>query len=169
MRIAILGYSGGGKSTLAKALGKRYNCPVLHLDCLHFRQGWVERADKEALRVLKPYMKNPNWIIDGNYRNLAQERRLELADHIIILTLPKSLRLRRAWQRYRQYKGRVRDSVAPGCMEKFDLPFVWWILHKGCSKKVRLHYQAIREQFPEKTIVCSSRKELDRIFENGIP
>lgn len=46
MRIAIIGYSGAGKSTLAKALGAQYDCPVLHLDALHFLPGWHERDDR---------------------------------------------------------------------------------------------------------------------------
>lgn len=169
MRIAILGYSGSGKSTLAKALGRYYGCPVLHLDCLHFRENWQERPDQEALQILKPYMRNSHWVIDGNYRSLAQEKRLELADHIIILALPRFLRLRRAWNRYRQHRGQVRDSVAPGCLEKFDLPFAWWILHKGCRKAVRLHYNAIQARYPEKTTFCTTPEALDRILREGLP
>ena len=47
MRIAIIGYSGAGKSTLAKALGAQYDCPVLHLDALHFSPHTASNSTSE--------------------------------------------------------------------------------------------------------------------------
>ena len=37
MKIAIIGYSGTGKSTLARKLANFYKLPVLHLDSVHFK------------------------------------------------------------------------------------------------------------------------------------
>ncbi len=51
-RIAILGCSGGGKSTLARALGEALDLPVVHLDQLYWLPGWVER-DKAGFRALQ--------------------------------------------------------------------------------------------------------------------
>ena len=36
MKIAVLGYCGAGKSTLARTLGARYGIPVLHFDTIQF-------------------------------------------------------------------------------------------------------------------------------------
>jgi adenylate kinase family enzyme len=41
-RIAIVGCSGSGKSTLARTLGARLAAPVIHLDALFWKAGWVE-------------------------------------------------------------------------------------------------------------------------------
>lgn len=83
MKIAVLGYSGAGKSTLSRELGKRYGCPVLHLDQVQFEAGWIERDRGEALSQVEQFMSQESWVIDGNYSAFLQERRLEEADCVI--------------------------------------------------------------------------------------
>ena len=47
MKIAVIGYTGSGKSVLAAKLGKILGCPVLHLDKLQFEAaGRSERKQK---------------------------------------------------------------------------------------------------------------------------
>ena len=48
MKIAVIGYTGSGKSVLAAKLGKIIGCPVLHLDKLQFEAGWKERGEAEG-------------------------------------------------------------------------------------------------------------------------
>lgn len=169
MRIAVMGYSGSGKSFLAKALGKRHNCPVLHMDRLHFKKNWQERSDEAAMFILKPWLEQPDWIVDGNYHNLGFAARAELADRIIILQLPRLACLFRAYDRYRQNRGKTREDMAPGCPEKFDLPFVWWILHQGRSKKHRQRYDLLRRQYPNKCVTCRSQREIDALLSAAFP
>lgn len=168
MRIAIMGYSGSGKSTLAKALGRRYGCPVVHMDQLHFRKNWEERPDQVAMFLLEPWLAEPNWIIDGNYQHLGYEDRVQLADRIIILQLPRLTCLCRAFGRYRKYQGRTRPDMAPDCPERFDLAFVWWILRQGRNKAVRRRYKTLLETYPEKCIVYRSPRALRRCLERGL-
>ena len=47
MKIAVIGYTGSGKSVLAAKLGKILGCPVLHLDKLQFDSGWIELNEAE--------------------------------------------------------------------------------------------------------------------------
>ena len=77
MKIAIIGYSGSGKSTLAKRLSKMYSSPILYLDTVNFEAGWKERNREEAREIVRKFMKNDSWIIDGNYREFYQEERFE--------------------------------------------------------------------------------------------
>ena len=58
MKIVIIGYSGSGKSTLAKNLGAHYNIPVLHMDSIHFKDGWVERDNIEFETIVDDFIKN---------------------------------------------------------------------------------------------------------------
>lgn len=165
MRIAILGYSGAGKSTLAAALGRKCCLPVLHLDCVHFKKNWQERPDELALQILKPYMKQENWIIDGNYGSLAIRDRLELADVVIILKLSRFRCLLRALKRYKMYRGNTRPSMAPGCEEKMDRDFLRWVLFQG-RKQNRPRYSKICKAHREKVIVCRTPGSVRRLLRN---
>lgn len=51
MKIAILGYSGSGKSTQARQLANDYKMPVLFLDTVHFLPNWVEREKKRFFKI----------------------------------------------------------------------------------------------------------------------
>ena len=81
MKIAILGTSGSGESTLAKRLGERYDLPVLHMDTVHFLPGWVERPFAEEEAMVRQFLDENagGWVIDGNYTKTCYARRLEEA------------------------------------------------------------------------------------------
>ncbi len=168
MRIAIIGYSGSGKSTLAKALGAQYDCPVLHLDALHFLPGWQERDDQDALALLTPRLQEKSWIIDGNYSTLAYWERMELADRIIFLNFNRFQCLLQAYGRYRRNRGQVRDSIAPGCTEKFDWEFLSWILWNGRRRHTRHRYQQVAQTYPHKFTVCRCRRDVRRLMEEHL-
>ena len=164
MRIAVIGFSGSGKSTLSKALGHKYRLPVLHMDCLHFRKNWQERSREEELFILQPYLDNPDWVIDGNYGSLLYQERMELADQIILLQFPRLVCLRQAYGRYRKNKGQVRNSMAPGCVEKFDWAFVRWILWDGRKSAIRRQHRALLEKWPHKMTVCRNRQDVEALL-----
>lgn len=165
MKIAVLGYSGAGKSTLARALGERYGVPVLHFDTIQFTPGWQERDRDEAHRLVHDFMENPEWVIDGNYTKFEYERRLEEADRIVLLLFPRLACFVRAWRRFFRFRGKSRPDMTEGCNEKMDPEFMWWILWKGRTRKKRGEFQQIVEQYPGKTVVLKSQKDIDRYLE----
>lgn len=166
MKIAILGYSGSGKSTLAKQLGIRLNIPVLYLDTVQFEANWTERDRDEALQITADFMRRESWIIDGSYESLLQKERLELADYILFLDFSRLNCLWRAYKRYRQYRNTCRESIAPGCEEKMDAAFVWWILYKGRTPRKIRRYQDIIRAYPKKTVVLKNQRQLDAFLQN---
>jgi adenylate kinase family enzyme len=131
MKIAIIGYSGSGKSTLAKKLSQRYNCPILYLDTVNFEQNWVERDREVPKSMVAAFMENESWVIDGNYIEFYQERRLEEADKIIFMDFPIFTCFFQAYRRKVKARNTTRDSMADGCIEKFDLEFARWIIRDG--------------------------------------
>lgn len=162
MKIAIIGYSGSGKSTLAKYLAKRYDISLLHLDTLQFLPNW-EMSDRNWMqKQVKHFLKSKeSWVIDGNYNSCCYEDRMEQADQIIFLNFSRWNCLLRAAKRYSKNRGKVRDSMAQGCPEKFDWEFIRWILHDGRSKRVQKLYQAVQNTYSEKFIQINNQKELD--------
>lgn len=165
MKIAVLGYSGAGKSTLARALGERYGVPVLHFDTVQFTPNWQVRDREEAHRMVHAFMENPEWVMDGTYSKFEYEHRLNEADTIIFLNLPRLVCFCRAWKRYFCFRGRSRPDMADGCCEKMDREFVWWLLWEGRTRQRREKFQKVLEQYPEKTVVLKSQKDIDRYLE----
>lgn len=166
MKIAILGYSGSGKSTLAGKLGQRFGLPVLHLDSVQFEAGWKVCDPDQSIETVRAFLaEHPDdWVIDGNYKKFELERRLEEADRILLLLLPRLTCLVRCRKRYRMWKGRTRPDMTPGCEEKLDAEFVRWILFDGRTGAHRARYRWILQRYPEKTMVARSQKGIDRLL-----
>ena len=100
MKIAVIGYTGSGKSVLAAKLGKIIGCPVLHLDKLQFEAGWKERGEAEGKMLCEQFLeenKDRGWVIDGNYEKFCQKRRMKEADLIIFMDYTKAIP-EKAWQ-----------------------------------------------------------------------
>ena len=86
-RIAVIGATGSGKTTLAQQLGGILDLPVIELDALHWMPGWKEKPWPEIRAALNPLTQKNSWITDGNYsqlRDLIWPR----ADTIIWLDYP---------------------------------------------------------------------------------
>ena len=66
---------------------------------------------------------------------------MEQADQIIFLNFSRWNCLFRGWKRYRRYKGRVRESMAAGCPERFDWEFIRWILWDGRQARQVTRYR----------------------------
>ena len=168
MKIVILGLGGSGKSTLAKQLGSFYHAPVLHLDAVHFLPGWVERVPGEEEQLVTTFLDtHSSWVMDGNYTKTCYARRLEEADQIIVLAFNRFLCLWRVIRRWWANRGAVRDSSAPGCMEKIDAEFVWWVLYQGRTPARIAGYRQIARQYPEKFILIQNPRQLARFLSSG--
>lgn len=164
VKIAILGYSACGKSTLAQRLGAAAGVPVLHLDCVNWTSGWQARAQDQAQAEVERFLsEHDRWIIEGNYTNLCYARRLAEADCILILQFDRWICLFRACRRYWAYRGRVRDTIAPGCDEKLDGDFLRWILRDGRDTVMQARFSAVCKRYPDKTVRLSTPRELEAL------
>ena len=168
MKIAVIGYSGSGKSTMARQLGSIYEIPVLHLDKVHFLTSWQERDDEEAKEMTAAFMENKAWVIDGNYSRFHSERRFLEADKIIFFNFNRLTCLFWAYNRYRTYKGKTREDMADGCNEKLDYEFIKWLLIDGRTKKRKNKYKNLINKYPEKVTILKNRKQAKEFLNNII-
>lgn len=163
MKIAIIGFSGSGKSTLAAKLGELYGLPVFHLDCYHFKPDWIENSDDEMEQKLRFDLNgSESWVIDGNYTRIYPERFTE-ADLLVFLNFNRFICLYRAIKRKIVYSHKSRPSIAPGCKEKLDLTFIWWILHKGRDRRHKKRLKMLCEQ-AKKSIIIDRKGKLSKFI-----
>jgi len=133
-RILVIGNSGGGKSTLARNLGEKLGLPVIHLDVLFWKPGWVERDRDEYRASVVEALAAPEWICDGNFTSTFGMR-MALSDTIIWIDRSRFLCLFRAIKRAITYAGGGRPDMTEGCDEKIDFEFYRFIL--TYDRKVR--------------------------------
>lgn len=159
MKTAILGYAGSGKTYLSDYISEKKNIPVLHLDELKWDKEWKPVDDSVVLPRVSEFMAKDDWIIDGYYNYLLFDERLEDADLIVLLLLPRMICFCRAVKRT---KSRRREGY------KNDLN--WWFVKFtlfGCRNKERRQtYAEIAEKYKDKTVVLKSQRQVSEFIKN---
>lgn len=67
MRYVVIGTSGAGKSTFARALATRLSVPYIELDALYWGPDWTPHATPEFERAVREAAAGERWVADGNY------------------------------------------------------------------------------------------------------
>jgi len=161
MKIAIVGYSGSGKSLLASRIAESLNIELLHLDTVHFQENWQRRDYDEAYKIVDDFCNKDNWVIEGNYQKLKMERRFKEADQIIFLNLGRWLCFKRAIKRSFENRNSQRKDLALGCYDKLNPSFIYWLLIDGRSKKHTAFYQRLKEEYPDKFISLDNDQDIE--------
>jgi adenylate kinase family enzyme len=125
-RILVIGSGGAGKSTFSPKLGEILGLPVIHLDTLFWKPGWVETPKDEWATRITAEIQRPRWIIDGNFGG-TMEIRLAACDTVIFLNLSRWICLWRVLSRRLRYHRKGRPDMTAGCPERLDFQFLKWI------------------------------------------
>jgi adenylate kinase family enzyme len=125
-RVAVIGSGGSGKSVFARQLAGRLAVPVVHLDRLFWRPGWVETPEDEWRAAQREMVRAEAWVIEGNHASTLDVR-LAAADTIVMLDLGRVLCLWRVVRRSISYRRRERPDRAPGCPERLNRDFLRWV------------------------------------------
>ena len=89
-RIAIVGSTCSGKTTLATALGQRLGIPAVEVDALYWGPGWEPRPHDQFRALAADALQTEDWICDGNYSEL-RDLVWGQADALVWLDLPMTL------------------------------------------------------------------------------
>jgi adenylate kinase family enzyme len=125
-RVLVIGSGGAGKSTFARRLGARLGLPVIHLDKVYWRPGWVEPPKDEWRRTVGELCAGGSWVMDGNYSGTLDVR-LAACDTVVFLDVPRVVCLWRVVKRAYIYRDGGRPDVAEGCRETLNGEFLLWV------------------------------------------
>ncbi len=87
-KIAIIGSSCSGKTTLAKQLSTQLGLKRIELDEINWLANWQERDYDEFREMVDIATREVAWVVDGNYNSRLNGLTLQRADTIIWLNLP---------------------------------------------------------------------------------
>lgn len=161
-RIALLGPSNAGKSTLALALGEKLGYPVTHLDQLNHtpHTDWVPRPKAEFAALHEQAILGESWVIEGNYSRLVP-RRFERATGAILITSNAWLRLGR-YVRRTLGKTSDRAGTVEGAPEYIKWEMVDWILFKTPANAKRYAEMIRQTQLP--AVFSNDRHALNDLY-----
>jgi len=171
-RINVVGTTGSGKTTFARALAERLELPCIELDALFWKPNWEQTPDEEFLPLVDEATRGERWVLDGNYsrtRPITWPR----AESVVWLdySFPRVFTqlLRRTLSR-----ALSGDELWPGCRETLRGSFVsrdsillwclqtYWRRRRNYPKLIaaseHAHLQFIRLRSPRR-----ARKWLERI------
>jgi len=163
-RVIIIGCGGSGKSTLSRALSEKTKLPVVHLDKLFWREGWINIPREEFNILLREELKKDKWIIDGNYDRTLEER-LKCCDTVIYLDYPRRTCLFGVIKRFITNYGKTRPDMTDGCPEKIDLEFLKWIWDFNKEHRDNF-YRILKEEKDKQIYIFKNRKECNEFLRN---
>ena len=170
-RIAVVGTSCSGKTTMARRLGRLLNIPHIELDQLNWLPGWRMRDRDEFRDLLDKETDADRWIIDGNYYK-HQDIFLPKATHVVwlnysfVFIFGRGLMrtINRIW---------TKKELFNGCYETFGQSFLsrdsilWWIIKTFPKNRQRYPTLPNREEFSNiRLIELRSQREADLLLES---
>ena len=164
-RVMVVGGCGAGKSTFSKRLAALTGLPLTHLDRLGWRENWEKTPREEFDAALSAVTAGDEWIIDGNWSRTISER-LRRADTVVWFRFSGVRCLHGVVGRFFRDRGRVREDMAPGCVEKFDaekLRFFHTTLW-GARKTNRRIGEYLKDAPDVRVIEFRTRRQADRFL-----
>jgi len=86
-RILVIGTTGSGKTTLARALAARLGLPHAEQDAWNHLPGWQEAPREQFRAQVAAFTAQPAWVMDGNYSK-ARDLGWTRADTLVWLDYP---------------------------------------------------------------------------------
>ncbi|MBU6321428.1 MAG: topology modulation protein [Patescibacteria group bacterium] len=144
-RIVVVGVSASGKSTFARKLAERTNLPLIHMDAIWWKPGWVEVSEEEATRQLEALTQRDEWVIEGYIPDEARPFVFERAESIVYLDYPRMMGAFRYIRRWWKHRKNPRPELK-GSPEKFSWKFLKLVWSKGEAISLDTSLTEVAEQ-----------------------
>jgi adenylate kinase family enzyme len=169
-RILVMGSSGSGKSTFARRLSGITGLPIVSLDALFWKPGWMPSDAAEFETRVTEAVRQPRWIMDGNFTSSgAGDFRCSVADAVVWFDLPRRTCMTGIILRIATSYGRVRPEMAPGCPEKIDVEFFRyvWTYRRLQRPKLQRYFEGLR---PDQALIrFTHRAQADQYLTHLAP
>jgi adenylate kinase family enzyme len=66
-RISVVGNTGSGKTTVARAIAEELGLTCLELDAVFHQPDWQPLDTEEFRRIVSEFTASDGWLVDGNY------------------------------------------------------------------------------------------------------
>jgi len=168
-RVAVVGTSCSGKSTLAARLAARLDAPHVELDELHWGPGWSTEPPGVFRAKVESALAAPRWVCAGNYsvvRDLVWRR----ATTLVWIDLSFPLTFSRALLRTAR-RTLLREPVCGDNRERWlgflDPEWIpYWVIRTWARNRRRFAAAIDSGEFaPLDVVRLRSRAEVDRFAE----
>jgi adenylate kinase family enzyme len=103
MRLVVVGTSGSGKTTMARALAQALGVAHIELDGLNWQPGWRDTSrlePEEFFRRVADAAAGEAWVMDGNYTK-AKDAHWSRATGFVWMDTPRAMVMRRVlWRSF---------------------------------------------------------------------
>jgi adenylate kinase family enzyme len=124
-RVLVTGPVGAGKSRLARKLGELLGIPVLHLDTLFWKPGWVATPPDEWEALQRRELAGDSWVADAQYDDMLPDW-LRAADTVVFVDVSTARCLWRVGRRRlnRQGSAGIPAGTEPNAFHRSLLKFL---------------------------------------------
>jgi adenylate kinase family enzyme len=164
MRITIIGYSGGGKTTLAKKIAREFNLPHQQIDRIWFgangHKAETESEKEEVRKIIETrvteFADQEAWVSDGFYSK-AQSIMADKANYVVVIEL--------LWKRLLNHWKRIlrKEDRHPEVSKLQDFWHSLEIVKRTFTFKTKL--ETFKEKYRGKVVVLRSFTEIGEFFE----
>ena len=169
-KIAVVGTSGSGKTTVARELARRFGVPHVELDALFHGPNWKETPADEFRRLVAAATDGSGWVVDGNYESKLGDLVLGRADTVVWLDVPLCVALTRVTLRTIR-RIRANEELWSGNRESWRGGFFGWNSMVVWAMRSHLRLRRARAirlaRYPGLEVVrLRSAREVERYLRN---
>lgn len=163
-KIAIIGRSATGKSTLSELLSNVYNLPVYHVDDYIWPAKNSNVPEEVYLPILNNIINTDRWVMEG-YINKSMINRIHSADIVIYLDYSSFISLYRYIKRWFTHRVENRNAIKNNPEEKFSFKLLFSEIFKAIFNPHKSEIEDLLQNNMTNNIVrISSPKELDKFI-----
>jgi adenylate kinase family enzyme len=118
-RVSVVGNTGSGKTTFARALAHVLRVPHVELDALNHQPGWKPAPDEQLRADVRRAIDREGWVVDGNYGSKVGDIVWSAADTVVWLDYGRARVLSRVVRRTLK-RVVTREELWNGNRERFE-------------------------------------------------